>query len=322
MADPNAKSGDPFLQGYGDSYEGYGGQVPNFNRHFGEIKSPPNSDQNKKPKIPNMPNLPNFGAGFLKLPTNVGDLNYYLLISKTFYFFFFAAFGSLFPLIAVYFKQIGMNPSQSGALIGFRPFVEFFSAPFWGNFADKYKKWKQILLFSLLCWIGFTLGLAFVKPPPYACLTYNTTHVILVPPWSDEAMNIDPDHPYDTRGGNRRKREIQIYEKSINFDLNDIFASPNAESVESNPKSHQNLNKRDIHYAYTALDEPNTNQSSYNSLFYGHNNEDYNEDSYNSIGTFGADANDIEEAALDFFGRKKRSAEYTDGDLLAMDQER
>ena len=40
------------------------------------------------------------------------DVNHPLLVSKAFYFFFFAAFGSLFPLVAVYFKQIGMSATQ------------------------------------------------------------------------------------------------------------------------------------------------------------------------------------------------------------------
>lgn len=60
-----------------------------------------------------------------------------LLIAKTFYFFFFSAFGSLFPLMAVYFKQMGLNPGQTGFLIGCRPFVEFIAAPFWGSIADR-----------------------------------------------------------------------------------------------------------------------------------------------------------------------------------------
>ena len=68
------------------------------------------------------------------------SLNQDLLIAKTFYFFFFSAFGSLFPLMAVYFKQMGMNPTMSGFLIGVRPFVEFVAAPFWGSMADKFKK--------------------------------------------------------------------------------------------------------------------------------------------------------------------------------------
>lgn len=60
-----------------------------------------------------------------------------LLFVKTFYFFFYSAFGSLFPLMGVYFKQMGMNPLQCGLLIGVRPFVEFLSAPFWGSYADR-----------------------------------------------------------------------------------------------------------------------------------------------------------------------------------------
>lgn len=42
----------------------------------------------------------------------VADVDQDLLVSKTFYFFFYAAFGSLFPLISIYFKQLGMNAVQ------------------------------------------------------------------------------------------------------------------------------------------------------------------------------------------------------------------
>jgi len=41
-----------------------------------------------------------------------------LFVSKLFYFFFYSAFGSLFPLMAVYFKQLAMNPIQAGDLSG------------------------------------------------------------------------------------------------------------------------------------------------------------------------------------------------------------
>lgn len=64
-------------------------------------------------------------------------LDFDLLVCKAFYFFFYAAFGSLFPLIAIYFKQQGMNATQAGVLIGIRPFIEFASAPFWASFADR-----------------------------------------------------------------------------------------------------------------------------------------------------------------------------------------
>jgi nitrate/nitrite transporter NarK len=107
------------------------------------------------------------------------DVNYDLLVSKTFYFFFFAAFGSLFPLIGIYFKQLGMNPSQAGMLVGFRPFIELVAGPFWGNVAERWKKWKTILLFSLFCWVAFTLSLAFVQPPAHSCLVGNKSYVLL-----------------------------------------------------------------------------------------------------------------------------------------------
>lgn len=60
-----------------------------------------------------------------------------LLVAKTFYFFFFSAFGSLFPLMAVYFKQLGMSPGQCGILVGVRPLIEFVAVPFWVNMAEK-----------------------------------------------------------------------------------------------------------------------------------------------------------------------------------------
>ncbi|CAE1158378.1 unnamed protein product [Acanthosepion pharaonis] len=107
-----------------------------------------------------------------------------------FYFFFFAAFGSLFPLMAVYFRQLGMNPTQGGILIGFRPFVEFCSAPLWGVFADKWKKGKQLLLFSLFGWIAFTLSLAFVHPPAHSCISTNSTHIFLSEPYTRKRRDI------------------------------------------------------------------------------------------------------------------------------------
>ncbi|XP_061464190.1 major facilitator superfamily domain-containing protein 6 isoform X1 [Rhineura floridana] len=93
-----------------------------------------------------------------------------LLISKVFYFFFYAAYGSLYPLLPIYYKQLGMTPSQSGLLVGIRYFIEFCSAPFWGVVADRFKKGKVVLLFSLLCWVLFNLGIGFVKPATLRCV--------------------------------------------------------------------------------------------------------------------------------------------------------
>ncbi|XP_069471772.1 major facilitator superfamily domain-containing protein 6 isoform X2 [Ambystoma mexicanum] len=100
-------------------------------------------------------------------------INNDLLVSKVFYFFFYAAYGSLYPLLPVYYKQLGMSPSQSGFLVGIRYFIEFCSAPFWGVVADRFKKGKIVLLFSVLCWVLFNLGIGFVKPANLRCFPKN-----------------------------------------------------------------------------------------------------------------------------------------------------
>lgn len=96
-------------------------------------------------------------------------VNSHLLISKVFYFFFYAAYGSLHPLLSVYYKQLGMSPSRSGLLVGIRYFIEFCSAPFWGVVADRFKKGKAVLLFSVLCWLVFNCGIGFVQPAEMKC---------------------------------------------------------------------------------------------------------------------------------------------------------
>ena len=79
-----------------------------------------------------------------------------LVVAKIFYFFFYAAFGSLFPLMGVYFKQIGMDAAQAGFLSGIRPIVEALAIPFWNNIASRMHKGKIMMLVALACWIIFT----------------------------------------------------------------------------------------------------------------------------------------------------------------------
>lgn len=96
-------------------------------------------------------------------------INTHLLVSKVFYFFFYAAYGSLHPLLAIYYKQLGLSASRSGLLVGIRYFIEFCSAPFWGVVADRFKKGKVVLLFSVMCWLVFNCGIGFVKPAEMKC---------------------------------------------------------------------------------------------------------------------------------------------------------
>ena len=73
------------------------------------------------------------------------NINQTLIVPKAFYFFYFAAFGSLFPLMGIYFKQMAMTSLQVGILLGFRPFVEFISAPFWASVGERWRKGRIIL---------------------------------------------------------------------------------------------------------------------------------------------------------------------------------
>ncbi|XP_071788425.1 major facilitator superfamily domain-containing protein 6-like [Asterias amurensis] len=105
-----------------------------------------------------------------------GRLNPDLLLCKIFYFTFYGSYGSLYPLIAIYFKQLGLTATESGILVGIRPFVEFCAAPMWGAVADTWRKAKFILLLSLVSWLVFTEAVAFIEPGNTVCVMLNTTN--------------------------------------------------------------------------------------------------------------------------------------------------
>ncbi|XP_073700609.1 major facilitator superfamily domain-containing protein 6-A [Garra rufa] len=145
--------------------------------------------QSDRPSQPSEDNVPN---GTAPAPSPQHDMtccerlflrvNPQLLVSKVFYLFFYAAYGSLHPLLALYYKQLGMNPTESGLLVGIRYFIEFCSAPFWGIVADRYKKGKAVLLFSMLCWLLFNTGIGIVQPPDMKCKEVNLpTTTAIVP---------------------------------------------------------------------------------------------------------------------------------------------
>uniref|UniRef100_A0A667WPR4 Major facilitator superfamily domain containing 6a n=1 Tax=Myripristis murdjan TaxID=586833 RepID=A0A667WPR4_9TELE len=134
-------------------------------------------------------------------------VNSQLLISKIFYFFFYAAYGSLHPLLAVYYKQLGMSASRSGLLVGIRYFIEFCSAPFWGVVADRFRKGKAVLLFSVLCWLVFNCGIGFVEPAEMSCkekgvstITPTVAPTALTPPHLDA----------NATNGTRHRRSLDV----------------------------------------------------------------------------------------------------------------
>ncbi|KAJ8246645.1 hypothetical protein GJAV_G00253850 [Gymnothorax javanicus] len=154
-------------------------------------------------------------------------INRDLLISKIFYLFFYAAYGSLHPLLAVYYKQLGMTPSQSGLLVGIRYFIEFCSAPFWGVVADRFKRGKAVLLFSVLCWIVFNCGIGFVKEASMTCTEKNptappTNTSVSLPTTNDTKASLLPPANH-----NRRRRDLRVDPSDLpqNFDdLNSVYS--------------------------------------------------------------------------------------------------
>lgn len=156
-------------------------------------------------------------------------INNDLLISKVFYFFFYSAYGSLYPLLPVYYKQLGMSPSQSGLLVGIRYFIEFCSAPFWGVVADRFRKGKIVLLFSLLCWVLFNLGIGFVKPATLRCIPKipptahptNVSHLVTILP-----MNSSTAAFFTTAPKSREKRDLlSLSEKEPNVSDTALFST-------------------------------------------------------------------------------------------------
>ncbi|XP_067254672.1 major facilitator superfamily domain-containing protein 6-A isoform X3 [Chanodichthys erythropterus] len=177
-------------------------------------------------------------------------VNRYLLVSKVFYLFFYAAYGSLHPLLALYYKQLGMSPTQSGLLVGIRYFIEFCSAPFWGIVADRFRKGKAVLLFSVLCWLFFNSGIAFVQPADMKCqenLPTTTAMAATVhPTTSNETFYLNTTSFLTTKRMRQRRDLIGHYPwRTILL------------SVQSSGYSAEHRFKRDSNMSFTvASDEP------------------------------------------------------------------
>ncbi|XP_023322863.1 major facilitator superfamily domain-containing protein 6 [Eurytemora carolleeae] len=105
-----------------------------------------------------------------------------LKVAKIFYFFFFGAFGSLFPMMSIYFKGLGMDAAQCGLLVGVRPIIEYLATPFWHGMSDRFQAGKVLLLMSVASWVLFTLPIGFIHPPVVSCKHNNGSHYLLKDP--------------------------------------------------------------------------------------------------------------------------------------------
>lgn len=103
-----------------------------------------------------------------------------LVVYKTFYFFFYGAFGIIIAYLPLYFKQLGLLASHVGLLTGARPLLQSVGAPFWGMLADKLRIRKTILLAGLIAFTFKTVLFMGFRPSHQTCeINYiNKTHNI------------------------------------------------------------------------------------------------------------------------------------------------
>ena len=99
-------------------------------------------------------------------------INRNLLVYKAFYFFYFAALGSLIPYLSLYFKHSLLLPAHFvGVILAVKPLCLFVSAPILGTIADKFNKVRSVLLVALFSYIVMNLLVAVVPPVTVDCLS-------------------------------------------------------------------------------------------------------------------------------------------------------
>ncbi|XP_001626053.2 major facilitator superfamily domain-containing protein 6 [Nematostella vectensis] len=128
-----------------------------------------------------------------------------LLIYKVFYFFYFAAIGSLQPYFGLYLKHSVQLPAYLvGIILGVRPFCLFISAPILGTLADKYRKVKAVLILAVFSLTVSSLIVTVVPPVSLDCLS--EVHA---------KLNISSNHtlPHITGNNSLLKHEIQKHKQ-------------------------------------------------------------------------------------------------------------
>ena len=144
------------------------------------------------------------------LLTCFSRLNRRLLIYKTFYFFFFSAIGSLFPYLAVFYKQLWLSAHETGILIGIRPLIQLFGTPMWGIIADTFKKSKVIFIVSLIAWLVSNYSLSLVLPVSHLGVCKDNATMGIIHEILEEQENKTVPLKNSTSVSNRQKQKVPI----------------------------------------------------------------------------------------------------------------
>ena len=111
-----------------------------------------------------------------------------------FYFIFSAGKACLFPFLTIYFRQLGLSATQTGIILGLKPFVALIAAPFWVRCAIRHNKRRVILMTAIFALIATNLGLTLIPPvhkdAPFEFCSYrahanetdrNSSHYMMTP---------------------------------------------------------------------------------------------------------------------------------------------
>ena len=143
-------------------------------------------------------------------------INQNLLVYKAFYFFYFAALGSLIPYLSLYFKHSLLLPAHFvGVILAVKPLCLFVSAPVLGTIADKYNKVRSVLLVALFSYIVMNLLVAVVPPVTVDCLSevHNKLNI------SDQNSTVFHLHKGKNTGKGTQIGNTEMWQEAWLFDL-------------------------------------------------------------------------------------------------------
>jgi PPP family 3-phenylpropionic acid transporter len=85
-----------------------------------------------------------------------------------YFLFVFFGFGVLFPLLGIYFEEIGLSGSQIGTIMSIGPIIAIFAQPVWGMISDHYQKPKAVL--TLATFLTGVAGLGYLLTDNYVLI--------------------------------------------------------------------------------------------------------------------------------------------------------
>jgi PPP family 3-phenylpropionic acid transporter len=85
-----------------------------------------------------------------------------MLLSRAFYFFYFAAGASFFPYLALRYEQLGIAGARIGLLVAIPQLTTLVGASFWGGLADAAQQHGRLLRVAIIAVIAMTLVLSQV----------------------------------------------------------------------------------------------------------------------------------------------------------------